>query len=398
MRIALVGAFDRYNYGDILMPIVMKQQIKQNSSDYQNLEFNYFSLSKSSMGYTGGFDTEEFSSLYKNYYDIIIYVGGEILTSRYTGMYLNVQTSKIKIYTYKIFRRLFTTFIEDRCRKLLGGKSLKPWVVNKGLLKCKALIYNTVGGDMYFGTTKLNKVEVENNIKKIDYISVREEATFKVVKAINKNATLCPDSVIAVSDLIDDSYIERNVNKRIKFVVNNESNYFVFQINRLEGKKYIKEIVKQIKLINKTTSLRVILLPIGYAQGHEDDRVLKQIYDKLNMDGAFIPNFNNIYETIYIIKNSKFYVGTSLHGAITAISYNIPHIALTSNIKKLKDFLTTWKTTPIIYTEICELSNSVNRLLENYNDAKTQVKDANKKMKELVNNNFNNINQFIKLQ
>ena len=42
-RVALVAACDRYNYGDVLLPIVFEQYLKLHHSF--NVEFNYFALS-----------------------------------------------------------------------------------------------------------------------------------------------------------------------------------------------------------------------------------------------------------------------------------------------------------------------------------------------------------------
>lgn len=374
------------------MPIIMTNQMKKK---FKDVEIEYFGLSKSNMRYTGGYDTKKFSDIYEEYFDAIIYVGGEILTSKYTGMYLNLQKSKIKIFTYKCLRRLFNTQTENKCRKLLGGKSLKPWITNKNDLNCKALIYNTIGGDIYFGTNEGNKSEVEDNIRLVDYISVRELESYNVIKKINPKAKLYPDSVISLSNLITESEIKENVSAEIKENVERMKDFFVFQVNKKNGKN-TKEISEQIKKIYKETGIKCILLPIGYAQGHEDNIVLKRIYDQIDdLDIVYMPNFNNIYETIYILKNSKLYIGTSLHGAITAISYNIPHIALTSNIKKLLDFLSTWKTTPIIKTEINDMPKNVKEILNNYGEAKNIVREQNLKMIELVNENFDNINTIL---
>ena len=88
MKIALVGAFDRYNYGDILMPIIMHNQIMTNLN-LKNIDFSYYGLFKSDMSECKGYSTDALSELKNKEVDVIIFVGGEVLTSRFTGMYLN---------------------------------------------------------------------------------------------------------------------------------------------------------------------------------------------------------------------------------------------------------------------------------------------------------------------
>ncbi len=382
MVIALVGAFDRYNYGDVVMPIILKMCIENMLPATNEVEFKFYSLSKSEMEYTGGYNTLMLKDLYLNPCEIVIFVGGEILTSRYTGMYLNVQVSKGKIFAYKLARRLFPNITENRCRSLLGGKSLKPWIIDKDTIHCDKLIYNTVGGDLYFGTTYNNKAEVGNDLKKIDYISVREEASYNSVKQINDKAVLCPDSVILISEVFNDSLIMGHISSDIVETIKQMSKYIVFQVNKIEGRGNVNVIADQLEQLHNKTGLNIVLLPIGYAQGHEDNFILRKVYNKLDMNYVFMPKFNNVYETAYIISNSMLYIGTSLHGAITAISYNIPHMALTTNIKKLMDFLSTWKTTPIICTEICDLSENAVSIINNYQEAVDMVTCSSQSMKK----------------
>ena len=86
-----------------------------------------------------------------------------------------------------------------------------------------------------------------------------------------------------------------------------------------------------------------------------------------------------------------------MHGAITSISYGIPHMALTNKISKLIDFLETWKTTPIIYTSMDDISNNVEKLLNMQNDIETNTK-IREKLFEQSDNNFNEIVNLIKEQ
>ena len=395
MKIALVGAFDRNNYGDILMPIVLKKQIEQRVKSVNNIQFDYYGLSYANMKYTGGYDTNPFYKLYNQKYDVVIFVGGEVLTSKYTGMYLNLQSSKLRIFTYKVFRRLFYSMTENWCRKKLKMKSLKPWIVDKKELGCKRIIYNTVGGDVFFGVDKKDRSDIIECIKKIDYISLREKETYNVIKKINNNAKMYPDSVISLSKVISKNEITSNVSSIITEKVHLFKDYIVFQINKKQGKKNVGLIVKQLEKIVRNSNLKVILLPIGYAQGHEDNDILRRIYRRMDPKYCFIPDFNNIYETMYIISNSKLYVGTSLHGAITAITYGVPHIALTNNIKKLLDFLSTWNSTPIVSTSIGELSMNVEKILSNYEVTCDIVKRANNRMNELVDINFDEISSIV---
>ena len=394
MKIALVGAFDRYNYGDILMPIIMRNQIIDNLN-IKNMEFSYYGLFESDMSKCKGYSTQALSKLKNKDVDVIIFVGGEILTSRYTGMYLNTLNNKLKIFYFKSMRRLFNSFTENICRKKTGLDYLKPWIPNKNDFKTKKIIYNTVGGDLFFGTDNENVTSVIDNINSFDYISIRESQTYNAVKSIRKDIFLFPDSVVSISKYISEQEIEKNISKSKKDFIDGFGKYFVLQVNKIIGLKNIESLTEEILKIEDKYDVKCILLPIGYAQGHEDTVPLSMINHKINNKKTVYFDYNNIYETLYILKNATLYIGTSLHGAITAISYGIPHFALTNKIKKLVDFLETWGTTDIIYSDVDKISDNYEEIAQNYIDFKRKVETERKKMIKLVDENFKKINQII---
>ena len=394
MKIGLIGAFDRNNYGDILMPIVVEKQIREKYPN-KDIVFEYYGQSYSNMEYTLGKNTIPLSEISKNKCDIAIFVGGEVLSAVYRGMYLNLLESKSKIFEYKVLKKFFPKYTEKKCKKNLNGISIKPWIVSKKDINCKYLIYNTVGGNVLNDVEEKDIEIIKEIFESVDYISIREKDSYDILKKFKNDVKLYPDSVINLSKLVTEEEILKNTSEEIKLNVKRMNEYFVFQIKRIYGKRHISNIVNQIRMIYKKTGLKCILLPIGYAQGHEDHIVLKEIYKKLNKEYCYMPNFNNIYETIYIIKNSKLFLGTSLHGIITAISYNLPHIVVTTNLKKLNDFVNTWKTSPIVNCEIDKMCDNVENLMQDYSKITEFVKEANIRLQKLVDENFKNINKYI---
>ncbi|MGY0202722.1 polysaccharide pyruvyl transferase family protein, partial [Acinetobacter soli] len=53
----------------------------------------------------------------------------------------------------------------------------------------------------------------------------------------------------------------------------------------------------------------------------------RRSFPRINSNRIFLPESNTIFDTAYYIANSSGYTGTSLHGAITAIAYEVPHAA-----------------------------------------------------------------------
>ena len=101
----------------------------------------------------------------------------------------------------------------------------------------------------------------------------------------------------------------------------------------------------------------------------------------------------NIYETLYLLKNAEVFIGTSLHGIVVSTSYGIPHMVLTNRINKLLNYVETWKTTSVKYTDADEIYNNFCKIYSN-NEKKNLLVIKNKLIK-LALDNFDNINKII---
>lgn len=107
----------------------------------------------------------------------------------------------------------------------------------------------------------------------------------------------------------------------------------MFQAAPTKAGHSLEELSNKLKALSKSLECKIVLLPIGYASGHDDYYFLKKI-NKLIPDCTTLAYNLNVWEILYIIKNSKAYIGTSLHGAIIAMSYSVPHYGLNKKIKR----------------------------------------------------------------
>ena len=86
---------------------------------------------------------------------------------------------------------------------------------------------------------------------------------------------------------------------------------------------------------------------------------MAKIYNLLKRkDNVLLVTFPNIYDIMWLIKHSALYVGTSLHGTITALSFEVPFVA--HGPVKLKNYLETWcKGNKTMFTEEKDLDSAV---------------------------------------
>jgi hypothetical protein len=382
-RIALIGAFDRNNYGDVFMPIILEEVLGENYS------FDYYALKDFDLTDVGGKKGRSLKKISDYSYDASIIVGGEVLSASYSGMIKNIEDNTLILFFYRVLNKLFPLSFEKLAKKILNGETINPWVYCRKRLSTDKIIYNTVGGR----GIKFDKAYIDD-LKESNFISVRDEQTKLELSKNGIRSFLYPDSVSIISRVFPKEKVEKIVTSELREKVKMAGNYFVFQINKSTGRNNIEELAFQIDQIVKETNLSCILLPIGYAQGHEDFVPLKKIKELSKSEKVFFFEEKNIYSILFILANSSLYVGTSLHGAITSMSYAIPHMALTNSITKLTDYIKTWKSSPIIYTSIGDLNENVKKLFFDM-DYRNDIKEISSRVVKLSEENFSKISEVI---
>lgn len=394
-NVGLLGAFDRNNYGDILFAKIFEEYSKYLNKQY---EFSYYGLKKSDLRHLGGYKTQSFS---KEFYKLdkintFILVGGDVLTVGWYSMArcFCKNTLSLKIYDL-IFKFTPWRYKDKVFRSILGAKTQSPWLISKLDFKDKKnIIYNSVGGTNFRNYSIDFKKYFSNIVSNIDYISVRDRDLKTAIEETNvdKNINLSPDSALIMSKLFPISKLETLISNEVKELELIKKKYFVLQVKDTVGNKNVDILAKEINSIYEKTGYGVVLLPIGRASGHSDHIPLEKISKKLKFE-FYLPKENTIYDTMYLIAKSELYVGTSLHGAITALSYGKPHYALTNEIEKLNEFLKTWSL-PSFHQGIepKEFSNRFDQLI---NVEKTHIMETKEELISKIEKNFENIFQII---
>lgn len=344
--INIIGAFDRYNYGDLLFPIIIEEYLKKyNPSICNEYELEYYGLIKSNLSNVGGKETKNLSELYNKDIvndSLVIVSGGEVIGSQNTNLYLHLCKTYPEFYVKNIIikgiRKLFgREILNIFFRKKFDLKSDYPWIIEPSHFNNNVhIVYNTVGGRI-----PKNKFDyLQDQISKALYISVRENDVRDNI-ALSKTR-LYPDSATAMSVFFPLNILEQRVSEQTRNFVKNNPNYICIQTSLNIYKKNKDEFITQIKKIHSTSNqAKIALLPLGYASNHDDYVALKKIKKQIPNLVELIDG-NTIYDMMYIIGSSVFFAGTSLHGNITAMSYGVPHIGLSMDRPKLQSYLSTW--------------------------------------------------------
>ena len=342
-KLVFYGAFDRYNYGDLLMPTLFRMFVDKFAPQLlAEYEIIYSSISDSNLNGVGGNPTISMGKVGKDLAEgsVILLVGGAVLGAEAESQFLYSLGSKEEFEFYhRLKKESCIKFQKTVATRFDIGWS-HPYTLGKSLFESDTkIIYNAVGGRMRAGKLSLAD-ECYERLHTADYVSVRDRTVLKGLqeKGFN-NCILSPDSAAIMAEFVDDEFLEKRIPSQIRKQL--PGRYFVFQAAPHKLDRDLELVQRSLMEIKDRTNCEIVLLPVGYATGHDDSIVLNELAIKLGGHAKFMQNLS-VWEIIYIIKNSAGLLGTSLHAIITAICYQKPHIALSAKVPKLKSFLSTW--------------------------------------------------------
>lgn len=305
-KIAHIGAFDFENFGDLLFTDVVEKQLEKR---IEIEKIMYFAPKKCKMPnrevwVNSVIELEEIHK--KNHFDALVVGGGDLIHLQ-------------KIITY--MPHLSSDWITYEVLYMWVIPSIVAWKYNI------PLIWNAPGVPLEF--MEMDRKIVEKLCECVDYISVRdEEAKNTLAKAVeSEKIKVVPDTVLSISELIKKEQLEENLNT---IGIELESKKYVFfQCNVALKEEDLKVCGETLIKIKKETGYKIVLQPIGYALGDEE------VINKMSMmfSGEFVTSEKHLsqYQILALIANAALYIGTSLHGSITATSYGTPNIVYNLN-------------------------------------------------------------------
>lgn len=374
-RIYILAPNDRFNYGDLIFPYIVKERL----SDITN-DFVFCSTFTSDLSEKGGIPTVGFKDLYRmdnkddNY---LVIAGGESLFSPWGGICSFVDKGVAKFsrligsLCYHLhIRHLIPGFYIDNIITMYAKRKFKfktqfPFTIAKSEIKnLNGVYYNSVGNVSLLTNKYLYSKRFHDILCDSDYISVRDEKTSKYLDNMHIDHKLVPDSAILMSDVFSEEFLVSKIEGGLSTYCKSAP-YIFFQINLGIWTNNSVAILEQIRHLLSQTETNIVLCPIGTALGHSDNIALNEIYDRLSPNKKVRLVHNpTLWEIMWLIKNCNLYIGTSLHGAITAMSWGVPYLSHT--VGKVKAYIDYWgKNSEKHFSSISSLSDFALRLLTN---------------------------------
>ena len=368
--IILLGAYDRYNFGDNLMPIVFRMFLEAHYPEVANsYKLVNAALFRSDLSRYGCPPTIPLSEAVEtaDSGSVVVVVGGETISSRALTLYSHTVHNPQVAKLIKLFARF-----GGRIASVVGARICRtgfefPFTPSAAVLgKDLQVAFSSVGGVVPKDGWRRN-ILLER-LSAADYVSVRDFRSSGGLANTEVKYYVAPDSVSAISALIDETFLNKRVSDSVRSALPND--YFVFQAAPHKIKSSVENVVGNLKRTSEKHGIPFILLPIGYASGHDDRDYLRSI-SKFT-DFPLLDDLN-IWEILTTLKYTRAYFGTSLHGAIAAMAFKRAHFGI-GNVPKLNEYLSAWSEPPFTgNNSIGQISNLADLAIKDNSDILARI-------------------------
>lgn len=337
------AASDRENYGDLLYPVVVRKMLESRGWDN---EIRFYSFLDGPAPGDSGYEItciKELLEAESSLLTSLIIGGGDIL-----------RTDTLTLASH--YKYIYRERLGYPALQWLGEKLLKrPNVVDKFLKRY--MTYDAPGpflldtrrfpglGSVYFCScgapldfSDQEKGHVQDVMESAAYVSVRDRQSREKLRAagVAREILAVPDLIMTISDYYDPlSERQKGRDLLASFGVDTNKKIVSYQCMPHAGEP-MDEIVAQLSRYRERAGAEIVLLPLGYC--HADDRFLKRLCRESGGTFHYI-GVRSIFHMLSVLAASDFFIGTSMHGNITALSYGIPHLFGPIRVDKAEGFL-----------------------------------------------------------
>ena len=347
--VAVVGAFDRFNFGDLLFPHMVRFGFEKLGVD---AEYRHFSLRAADLKDRGGVATVPLASLKTAELprgSLVVVAGGEMLSARWLDAFAGLAGPHRTLAAKMLARMIGVAPVDRLSRRLLHGDRPLPWLLDAGDLRHDGPVsYNAVGGIGVGGLPKALREEARTRLLRAAYIGVRDPKTKADLDTwdLPVEVSLTPDSAVLAPEAFPMAELLPAASEPARAALSRLGpGYLVLQVGRYPAWGRVSVLAGQIREIHRETGFGVLLLPLGQAAGHEDRAPLEKIGALLEgLPVELLPQ-PDVHDILTCIANARLFVGSSLHGNLMALVYGVPHVGFGERVPKLDLMLGTWDPT-----------------------------------------------------
>ncbi|WP_321945484.1 polysaccharide pyruvyl transferase family protein [Paraburkholderia sp. J10-1] len=320
----IFGAFDRHNFGDLLIAQVVARMLPRRERLFAGL------AARDPHG-DGGPHTVALSrvaAFARGRAVNVIHAGGELLTC-------NAWEAAVMLAPPQRVPALIAAegeWLRDArawTQRHVGVASLAPYALSKLALpgvRVDHLSFNAVGGvDLDARYAQLG-ADVLAALQSADTVSVRDSRTQALLAQRGiEGARLIPDPATMTAVLFGATIRRHAANLALREAL--PRGYAAVQFSADFGDDAtLDTLAAQLGRVAQAHNLGVVLFRAGAAPWHDDLEVYERLAVRLRAAHVRVFASLNVWDICALIAGSRIYCGSSLHGRIVAMAYALPRV------------------------------------------------------------------------
>jgi hypothetical protein len=322
--VILFGAFDRHNFGDLLLPHVLARLWKGPAPHYAG-------LAPRNLLPHGGHQVSSLAQLAGQpglRAPDIVHVGGEILCcDAWEAAVMLQQPERVGAVIARFHDRPRER--QAWAHSVLGVEDMAPYALPRGRFpQARRVIYNAVGGVGLDQRDPAMRAEVLGKLKAADHVSVRDELTRRFLQANGLAASLLPDPAVMVAALFTPRIRDRaRHGEPARLTRAFPQGYLAVQFSADFGDdETLRDLASQLDRAAQATGYGVALFRAGAAPWHDDLSCYQRLAQSMRTPAPHIVQTLDIWDICAVIAHSRGFAGSSLHGRIVAMAFALPRL------------------------------------------------------------------------
>ena len=335
---------DVENFGDLLYPVIFQKLTEKHGITTPIIPLSFM---RGTAPYAAGYLVHGINEqIQSSSLSHLVIGGGDVLRTDVDTVAAHYGSTYEKYLGQNFWSRMKQCWLGRRHRRYLKTEFVKkymsyspiaPFILDAGdCPQVGSILYCSCGAPFPFPPEKASTIRAA--FESAAFVYVRDfQSKHKLQAAgVSRQIEVAPDLIVTLGD-----FFNRDVERRkglallAGYGVDTTKDVLCFQSSP-QSSIAARELLQQLIALKKKTGAEIVLLPIGPCHG--DDVFLRQLAEKSSGALTYIA-VNSIYEIISVIAASRLFIGTSMHGNITAFSFGIPHLFGPIAVDKAEGFL-----------------------------------------------------------
>ena len=341
----LFGAFDRHNFGDLLLAQLAAAQ-------WSGRELHFAGLANRDLRRWDGLAVRALPELVAELAPRrpdLLHVGGEILDcSAWQAAVMLLAPGQAQAVIAYLEPRAAER--EEWAKGVTGG-ALAPYVASPARLPgLRRTAFAGVGGVGLAQAPEGLRAEVLAALRAASFVSVRDRITQATLAQAGIAARLLPDPALRVAELFGRQICQRadmgeSAAARAAF----PSGYLALQLGpELADDACLDQLAAQLQPLLAATGIGLVLFCAGLAPWHDDPATLRRLAARLPDQPLRILQSGRLWDICALIAGSRACVASSLHARIVATAFALPRLSLAApggsgQARKIAAYLDTWE-------------------------------------------------------